>query len=286
MRRRRSTQLHGEFCECHGGGIVVGGGRRLWRGLQAGFLPEVAAHHDPDFYDPLRNQLDIPTNNGDILRYDVATQQFVAGIHFSSDRQDPLAALDGRYLYVTDQNAAIIHKVDLTTGADTPLAVPQQGQGYALKILSSGVAIFEAGGTYYSLNPSADAITPVNTGPLANKPGWSAFFLSQDRGTLLIDDLGDSGDPLYLYDANQNAITGTASDSFGWWRSDTAAVSRDGLLVATARGYQQRIRNRLESSNAGGETRAAASVERVARFQQHVQHDVPAEERDIAVDGV
>ncbi len=218
--------------------------------LSAGNEIFAGTHYD-QIFDATRNQLDIATTNGDIVRYDVGTHQVAGVIHVDGAHLGyGDITQDGHYLYMTDQVAATIHKVDLVTGTYTELNYQLTGSGelyaFDLKILSGNLAIFsttESGsGNRYNLH-SIDLTTDtfgdakLNGTVISSLPG-SLLFRSADYSTAYLDNYG-AEDTDHIYSAATKSIT--ASGKFSGF---IGAVSRDGNYIATANGSSTTLYDR------------------------------------------
>jgi hypothetical protein len=199
--------------------------------------------HNAVIYDPTRHQLDIAGTGGTLYRYDVITKQLVSSIQVGGRPSQGDITLDGQYLYLSDQNIDVIHKINLTTGADTDLSLDVPGEHVKasdLVVISSTQALIATYGSagarsFYSLDLTSDTLRPITSGPLANVYNGLMLFPSADRSKILLYSFSTDGNPFYIYNVAQNATQG-----YGYHSSGLAgyggAASRDGhLFTATDR---------------------------------------------------
>ncbi len=207
------------------------------------FLP-IGTHTDL-ILNAARNELYIPSANGDIFRYDVTNQKVLSAFHVNGSPTYGDVTTDGNFLYLADGLSDVIHKVNLSTGISTDLSYTTSGSGEAgpvnLVIVSSTLAIFDSyqngsGNSYtlHTIDLTTDTIGMANSSLLSGSASADSFlYRSADRNTILLDRLSGSDDPITLFNVPSNSILGQGNVSFGWWRNWIAAVSRDGKLVAT-----------------------------------------------------
>ena len=153
---------------------------------------------------------------------------------------------DGAYLYLTDLDADVIHKVNLTTGTDIDLPYTptdfDETSAWDLKIISgkcsdyqcsqqsAGWGIWKAANQVITLDLTNDTFsTTAPSGLRLILNTDSPLFRSADYSTLLVGNLDSYDDAPFIYDtAAQFDNVGNPGDAY------LGAVSPDGSLIALA----------------------------------------------------
>ncbi len=203
-------------------------------------VPDRSSH----VFDVERQLLYISTSDGDVERYNVATQTLltpfssVGNILKGSD-----ITPDNQYLYAADfqvgASQGFIRKVDLDTGAVSNIAYDRSGGeagAWAIKIANNGKALFT---TEYS----GSGWTPLRTFNLDDEIAESRRSVRQrtkvsggaDRSLFYMTESNSSGGSTFTYDADSDDFPhskglGTSLSSY------LSAVNRDGTLIATEYG--------------------------------------------------
>ncbi len=214
--------------------------------LQTSTLIPVTDHRDLIF-DPQRDYLYITTAVGLVQRYDVQHQTLLAPFSVGTSLAGGDITPDGNWLYVADTSGsnsqAIIHKVNLNTGAvtnlTTPISFPQVG-AVDVKVTSNSTA-FAGAATAFTGNWEYLWQINLTAGTIANRQPQPAggtyvsvgtrIYRGADRSQLLFIQPGE--------DWSQPLIYSTSANSFGYTGylatyqdSAQGAVNNNGSLVA------------------------------------------------------
>jgi hypothetical protein len=185
--------------------------------------------------DPTRNLLYVLTPT-QIDRVDLATAQLLSPIPVAHTLNADITP-DGHYLYATDSTATIIHKIDLGTFVDTPLAYSTGSRlpesSYDIAITNQGFAVFDnrlltASGfdPLQKLDLATGAVSTIDYIGSGTK-----LFSTPDRSTIFISDADTFPNPFRIYQAESNSFSiSTSAGSYGG--NGSASISADGALVA------------------------------------------------------
>ena len=206
-----------------------------------------------------RNELEILCDNGDILRLDLASGNFLPAFHILGKPAAADVTPDGKYLLIPDQSAKVIHKVDMNTGADTqiPYVTASGGEGTpdSIVAVSNTLAYFapnqEGSGNYlpaHVLDLANGTISNATAPGFTSLGGGGVLYRSTDDNTVLIDDDTATYSPLRLYDVANATLVSTTLTSFSGSR--IAAINANGTLVASTTFYG--AHHRAESADADG----------------------------------
>jgi sugar lactone lactonase YvrE len=194
-------------------------------------------------FDRQRNLLYTSTGDGNIERYDRASQSLLSPIIIGSPLNGMDITPDGQYLLVADAvrrlTQGIIYKINLDTGTITTLKydlAPGEGGAFEVVIAGNGKALI-------STANQTSALVPLRTLDLATDTfstrmmihGNADISRGESRDKLFVADEVDAAGPVYVYDV--------ASDSFAITRNlgsantdSVSSVSRNGSLIATELG--------------------------------------------------
>ncbi|WP_425397014.1 YncE family protein [Aeoliella sp.] len=213
----------------------------------ASTLIPMSDHNFEHTYDPVRNRLYIPTKNGVLQRYDIATNQLLDPVAIGNDLRGSDITPDGSHLYITDFRKtgtyAELYKLNLDTLEYQTIDLPTLGpEGtYDVVITLDGLA-FTTGPVPWSPGGlkilAVDTETEVLVGiqPVSNpdnnviSPASAAR--SADRSLAIFVSAGTIGDGVARYDARAESYRSYKERISGWTHKGTVAVNRDGSLLA------------------------------------------------------
>lgn len=204
-------------------------------------------HNLEHTYDPVRNRLYIPTKNGVLQRYDIATNQLLDPVTMGNDLRGSDITPDGGYLYVSDFRKtgtyAELYKLNLDTLEYHTIDLPKLGlEGtYDVAITLDGLAFTtgpiptDPGGLrMLALDIAKDNWVEI---PTANIPDNTVVVPASaaraaDRSLAIFVSAGTIGGGVDRYDAQTGTFRSYKEHIYGWTRQGTVAVNRDGSLLA------------------------------------------------------
>jgi hypothetical protein len=204
-------------------------------------------------FDPTRDLLYITTNSGQVQRYDVASQTLLAPYNVGTSLNGADITPDGSALLATENQTSgsqgVLHEVDLNSGSVTDIT-------YNLAFLEGGtwdVAAANNGKAFFSTRFQGSGWVPfrqldLTTGAVTirtDAPGSGGggqvrqdthIDRSADGSQMFMAESDISSGPIFTYDAASDSFPRHAQTN-AFYDNTTAAVSRDGSLIATQLGY-------------------------------------------------
>src|SRR6266481_4305936 len=186
-------------------------------------------------YDPGRDIVYI-TSGSTVLRYQLATDSFLAPFQLSGNLMGLDISPDGNTLIVADYSATSnvwVHVVNLTSGQSSQVFFPAafyESGTFAVAFGGDGAALITsrfAGSGWVPLR-RYDPVSGLTT-TIASIRHDSMVSSSGDGTTIIIAESDISNGPFSRYDVAQRAITRSGGD--GWFNYECAA-SRDASLFA------------------------------------------------------
>ena len=207
--------------------------------MGAAFIPD--GSRKDQVFDAGRNRLYFTTNKGTIERYDLTTQSMLPPIVVSTDLNGMDITPDGHYLIVADNVSdplqAVLHKVDLETGAIQDLRFDRnttETAAFDVAIASNGMALVTTTG-----NCCSPPTPPRNLRVL--DLATNTFSVAPIPGGVFAIERGPSGNigavldvlpsPYTLRTWNPATNTFSAIRQLNW--GAPIAISPDGTLIAT-----------------------------------------------------
>ncbi len=200
-------------------------------------------------FDPTRNLLYITTSDGDLERYNVATQTLLTPYDVGNSLNGGDITPDGSALYVAEgQRGAtqgFIRKVNLSTGSVTNITYNLdfgEGGAWDLNIASNGKGFLSTGYEGSGWTPFRELNLSNDTLSIRQDAGGSGFggevsapayiFRGSDRNLFFMTEGNISSGPIFTYNALTNTFPKKAkTDTF--LGSVLAAINRDSSLIAT-----------------------------------------------------
>lgn len=204
-------------------------------------------HYFEQTYDPVRNLLYIPTRNGTVERYDVASDTLLDPFVVGAQLGGSDITTDGNYLYVADaeerDETAFLYKFDLEDSTTTTITLSASFSLAGLSdiaIMGNGLALV-TGLTEYSsnlrgvlaLDTNSDSWTDqIDNGAYRPLRGPAFVSRSADRSVGFLMPNGFYGSRGYRYNSDTNSFF---EDAERLSKPALAiAVSRDGSLFAVS----------------------------------------------------
>ena len=187
-------------------------------------------------YDAPRDVLYI-TSGSTVLRYQLATDSFLAPLPLSGTLMGLDVSPDGNKLIVADSSTASsmvwVHVIDLTTGQDTLAsfnAAAYENGTFAVAFGGDGTALISSRSSASSWVPLRRYDPVTASAPIIANPRQDSMVSSSgDGSTIVIAEGNLSSGPVDRYDVALRAITrGTSDSHFNF----ECAASRDGALCA------------------------------------------------------
>lgn len=212
----------------------------------ASTLIPVSDHHFEHTFDAVRNRLYIPTQNGTIERYDVASNQLLSPFFVGDDLRGSDITADGDYLYVADneerEGSPLLHKIDLRSGDSVSLETPNiHLEGLAdISIAANGNA-FVTSRVDYSPGVIEIMILETQTGrwihattaDLYRKTvGPAHATRGADRSLISLVSGGTTGAIVQRYEVGSDSYRPSIERISGWSRQGTVAINRNSSLLA------------------------------------------------------
>lgn len=192
-------------------------------------------------FDDVRNRVYVPTNNGLVQRYDLATHTLLPAWNIGVNLRGIDITADGAFLYIAEQSPGatqgVIRKVDADTGAKTNLFYDiSEGAGaYDIVRLSTNKMLFTAHHQFSGASVPVRLID-LATDAISPRPGDAVerqtdLFRSADGTRVFLTGGNTSAGNVRVYDAPsdtylRNVNLGTPLNGI------TAALSPDGDLLA------------------------------------------------------
>jgi hypothetical protein len=211
-------------------------------------LIPVTNHRDLVF-DATRNELYITTSAGTVQRYDVASQTLLSPLTVGTSLNGADITPDGSALYVTEGQAGstqgVIHKVDLTTGAETDLPYNlafYEGGSWDVALGTNGKGLMDTrfnGSGWVPLRQidlGTDTLSTRTDDPGSGYGGQirqnTRILRSANRSLFVFLEANISSGPMFTYNPATDTFSATSVNTNAFLDNAPAAVNRNGTLVA------------------------------------------------------